>query len=57
MALEFFVLASQGCLVGLDLVEAATDFRRSLGGYTAVIVEFNWTVVHRISSHLKSIRT
>jgi hypothetical protein len=57
MALEFFVLALQGCLVGLDLVEAATDFRRSLGSYTAVLVEFNWTVVHRISSHLRNIKT
>ena len=46
MALEFFVLLSQDRLIGLDLVEAPADFRRSLCGHAAVLVEFNRGVGH-----------
>jgi hypothetical protein len=42
MALEFFLPASQGCLIGLDLMEAPADFRRFLWGHAAMLVEFNW---------------
>ena len=47
MALEFFVAASQDRLIGLDLVEAPADFRRSLCGHAAMLVEFNWVVRHQ----------
>ena len=46
MALEFFLPASQDRLIGLDLMEASTDFRRSLCGHAAMLVEFNWVVHH-----------
>jgi len=46
MALEFFLSASQDRLIGLDLVEASTDFRRSLCGHAAMLVEFNRGVGH-----------
>jgi hypothetical protein len=49
MALEFFVAASQDRLIGLDLVEAPADFRRSLCGHAAMLVEFNWVVRHHHS--------
>ena len=42
MALEFFLPAAQDCLIGLDLVEAPADFRRSLCSHAAMLVEFNW---------------
>jgi hypothetical protein len=47
MALEFFLPASQGCLIGLDLMEAPADFRRFQCGHAAMLVEFNWVVHHR----------
>ncbi len=46
MALEFFLPASQDCLIGLDLVKAPADFRRSLCGHAAMLVEFNGGVGH-----------
>jgi len=46
MTLEFFLPASQDCLIGLDLVETPADFRRSLCGHAAMLVEFNWGVGH-----------
>lgn len=47
MALELFVAPSQVRLIGLDLMEATADFRRSLGSHAAMLVEFNWAVRHR----------
>ena len=46
MALEFFLPASRDCLIGLDLVEAPADFRRSLCGHAAMLVEFNRVIRH-----------
>jgi hypothetical protein len=46
MALEFFLTASQCCLIGLDLVEAAADFRRCLCGHAAMLVKVYWFVRH-----------
>jgi hypothetical protein len=46
MVLEFFLPVSQDRLIGLDLVEAPADFRRSLCGHAAMLVEFNWVVRH-----------
>jgi len=51
MALEFFVAPSQDRLIGLDLVEAPADFRRSLCGHAAMLVEFDWVIRHH---HLPS---
>jgi hypothetical protein len=39
MTLEFFVAASQDRLIGLDLEEAPADFRRSLCGHAAMLVD------------------
>ena len=47
MPLEFLLLVSQVRLIGLDLMEATADFRRSLGSHAAMLVEFNWAVRHR----------
>jgi hypothetical protein len=44
MALEFFLPASQGCVIDLDPMEAPADFRRFLCGHAAMLVEFNWVV-------------
>ena len=46
MALEFFLPVSQDRLIGLDFMEAPADFRRSLCGHAAMLVEFNWGVGH-----------
>ena len=51
MVLEFFLPASQDRLIGLDLVEASTDFRQSLCGHAAMLVQFNRVVRHH---HLPS---
>ena len=48
MALEFFLPASQGCLIGLDLMEAPADFRRFQCGHAAMLVEFNWVVRYHL---------
>lgn len=52
MALEFLLPAAQGCLIGLDFVEAPADFRRSLCSHAAMLVEFNWVVCHHHSPFL-----
>jgi len=46
MALEFFLAASQRCLIGLDLVKAAAVFRRFLCGHAAMLIKFDWFVRH-----------
>jgi hypothetical protein len=38
MALEFFLTASQGGLIGLDLMIAAADFRRFLRSHATMFV-------------------
>src|SRR5713101_6912121 len=46
MALEFFLAAPQGRLIGLHLVETAADLRRFLCGHAAMLVEVDWGVGH-----------
>jgi hypothetical protein len=38
MALEFFLTASQGRVIGLDLMVEAADFRRFLRSYATMFV-------------------
>jgi hypothetical protein len=38
--------ASQGCLIGLNFIEAPANFRRSLSGHAAMLVE-----IHRFVRH------
>jgi hypothetical protein len=38
MTLEFFLTASQGGLIGLDLMVTAADFRRFLRSHATVFV-------------------
>ncbi len=38
MALEFLLTASQGSLIGLDLMVEAANFRRFLRSYAAMFV-------------------
>jgi hypothetical protein len=40
VALEFLLAASQGCLIGLNLIEASANFRRFLSGHAAMFAEF-----------------
>jgi len=51
MAFEFFLPVSQNRLIGLDFMEVPTDFRRSLCGHAAMLVQFNRVVRHH---HLPS---
>ena len=46
MALEFLLAASQGCLIGLNFIEAPANFRRFLSGHAAMFVEFYGVVRH-----------
>src|SRR5260370_26087769 len=46
MALEFFLAAPQGRLIGLHIVETPADFRRFLCGHAAILVEVGWVVGH-----------
>ena len=39
MAFEFLLAASQGCLIGLNFIEAAANFSQFLSGFTA---ETDW---------------
>jgi hypothetical protein len=49
VAFEFILTASQGCLIGLDLMKAPTHFRRFLGGHAAMVVEFDWIIRHNFA--------
>jgi hypothetical protein len=46
VALEFLLAASQGRLVGLNLVEAPANFSRFLSGHTAMFVKFHGVIRH-----------
>jgi hypothetical protein len=46
VALEFRLAASQGCLIGLNFLEAPANFRRFLSGNAAMLVEFHGVVRH-----------
>jgi hypothetical protein len=46
VALEFLLAPPQGCLIGLDFVEAPANFSRFLCGHAAMLVEFHWAVRH-----------
>jgi hypothetical protein len=46
MVLEFYLAASQLCLIGLDFVKTAANLRRLLGRHAPVFVKFDWLVRH-----------
>jgi hypothetical protein len=46
VALEFVLAMSQGCLIGLNFLQAAANFRRFLSGHAATLVEFHGVVRH-----------
>jgi hypothetical protein len=44
--LEFLLAAPQGCLIGLNFVEAPANFSRFLSGHAAMFVKFHWVICH-----------
>jgi hypothetical protein len=46
VALEFLLAMSQGCLIGLNFLQAAANFRRFSSGHAATLVEFHGVVRH-----------
>ena len=46
MALEFLLAVPQGSLIGLNFMEVPANFRRSLSGHAAMLVEFHRIVCH-----------
>ena len=44
VALELLLAGAQGCLIGLDFMQAPPNFRRFLSGHAAMLVEFNWVI-------------
>jgi hypothetical protein len=47
MLLEFYLAAAQLCLIGLDFVKTAANFRRLLRRHPPVLVKFDWLVRHK----------
>jgi hypothetical protein len=46
VVLEFYLAASQVCLIGLDFAKAAPNLGRLLRREAAVFVKFDWLVRH-----------
>ena len=46
MPLEFLLAALQGCLIGLNVVEAPANFSRFLSGHAAMFVKFHGVIRH-----------
>jgi hypothetical protein len=46
MVLEFYLAASQVCLIGLDFAKSAPNLRGLLRRHTPVFVKFDWLVRH-----------
>ena len=46
MAFEFLLAVSQGCLIGLNFIEAAANFSQFLSGHAAMLVKFYGVVRH-----------
>ena len=46
MVLEFYLTASQACLIGLNFAKAAPNLGRLLRREAAVFVKFDWLVRH-----------
>jgi hypothetical protein len=44
--LEFLLAAPQGCLIGLNFVEAPANFSRFLSGHAAMFVKFHGVIRH-----------
>ena len=40
MPLEFLLAASQGCLIGLNFIEAPANFSQFLSGHAEMFVKF-----------------
>ncbi len=46
MVLEFYLAASQLCLIGLDFVKTAANLRHLLCRHAPAFVKFDWLVRH-----------
>src|SRR5438046_5879897 len=44
--LEFLLTVSQGCVIGLNFVEAPANFSRFLSGHAAMFVKFHGVICH-----------